>query len=169
MAIELSKLTGFLDEIGVNYDERDENTIVFPYSNDDDKILVVVKLMEDGEFLQMRTLKHLDDLVAEASEEKRNALLKWMLNKNYTTKMGTWEYDPEDHDHHIAIGCSIEDNDLTIKQFARMFKAIIDSVKVIPEMKEILGIMPAEDDLSEKEKKRQELLRQLQDLDEDGI
>ncbi len=166
MAIKITQIQGYLDDMGVNYENRDDETLVFPMSDDDNKIVIIVKVLEDGEYLQMRTLKHLDDLLAEAAEDKRVDLLKWMLGTNYKRKLGAWEYDPEDHDHHIAVGHSIEDGDLTLKQFMRMFKIVANSLDDIPEMKEILGIS---DGMSAKEKKRQELMKQLQDLEEDGI
>jgi len=166
MAIKISQIQGYLDEMGVNYEDRDNETIAFPMSDEENKIIIIVKLLEDGEYMQMRTIKHLDDLVEQASEEKRIALLKWMLNRNYVSKLGAWEYDPEDYDHHIAAGHSIEDGDLTLKQFVRIFKIISNSLDLIPEMKEVLGVS---DGMSAKEKKRQALLKQLQDLDEDGI
>ena len=166
MAIKITQIQGYLDEMGVNYENRDDETLIFPMSDEDNKIIIITKVMEDGEYIQMRTLKHLDDLVAEATEEKRVALLKWMLNKNYSRKLGAWEYDPEDHDHHISVGHSIEDGDLTMKQFMRMFKIVANSLDDIPEMKEILGVSGG---MSAKEKKRQELMKQLQELEEDGI
>jgi len=166
MAIKISKIQSYLDDMGVNYENRENDTIAFPMSDEENKIVIVIKLMEDGEYIQMRTVKHLDGLVEEASEEKRAALLKWMLHRNYISKLGAWEYDPADHDHHISIACAIEDGDLSTKQFLRMFKIIANSLDLIPEMKEVLGIS---DGMSAKEKKRQALLKQLQDLDEDGI
>jgi len=166
MAIKMSKIQSYLDELGVNYENRENETIAFPMSDEENKIVIVVKLLEDGEFLQMRTVKHLDDLVEEATEEKRADLLKWMLHRNYISKLGAWEYDPADYDHHLAVGCSIEDGDLTMKQFLRIFKVVANSLDLIPEMKEVLGIS---DGMSAKEKKKQALLKQLQELDEDGI
>ena len=164
MAIALSDVKDFLDEVGLKYQEKDEETLLFPYSDTDidEKILVAVSLLEDGEFLRMRTVKHLDDLVAEAEPEKRQALLEWMLYQNYQSKLGAWEYDPNDHDHHLAVTCGIEDNDMTKKQMMRMFAVIIKSVELIPEMKKVLGIAPSADDV---EKKRAELLAQLAELD----
>ena len=166
MAIKISKIQSYLDDMGVNYENRENDTIAFPMSDEENKIVIVIKLMEDGEYIQMRTVKHLDDLVEQASEEKRADLLKWMLHKNYVSKLGAWEYDPADHDHHIAVACSIEDGDLTTKQFLRMFKIIANSLDLIPEMKEVLGIS---DGMSAKEKKRQALLKQLEELDDGGI
>jgi len=166
MAVQISKLKGFLDKVGAKYDERDDTTLVVPMSDEENRIMIIMRLMEDGEFIQMRTIKHLDDLVEEASEEKRTDLLKWMLNQNYKSKSGAWEYDPSDHDHHFAIGHVIEDSELTEMQFMRLFKIVANSLDSIPEMKKILGI---EDQMSEKDKKRQALLKQLQELDEAGI
>lgn len=165
MAITLGKLERFLDEAGFNYKQHDDSTIVTGFSSDrDDSVTIVIRVMEDGEYLQIRTLKHLDDLVAEADAEKRDALLKWMLGKNYTTKVGAWEYDPDDHDHHFATGCPVEDGDLTSKQFMRMLAAVCQSADLIPEMKAILGLgAPVLDPV---EQKRQELLAQLRALEE---
>ncbi|GAA0681638.1 hypothetical protein GCM10009104_02920 [Marinobacterium maritimum] len=166
MAISTAKIKQYLDEVDFKYQERDSDTIVTGFTDDDsNRVMIVIRLMEDGEFLQMRTLKHLDELVEEADPEKRTELLKWMLNKNYTTKTGSWEYDPDDHDHHLSIGHVIEDGDLTYKQFLRMLGVLTKSASLIPEMKEVLGINEAA--IDPVEQKRQELLAQLRAL-EDG-
>ncbi|SEG75145.1 hypothetical protein [Marinobacterium lutimaris] len=165
MAISLAKIKQYLDEVELNYDERDENTLAVGFSSEGNKIVIVIRLMEEGEFLQMRTIKHLDGLVETADPEKRANLLTWMLNQNYSTKTGAWEYDPDDHDHHISIGHVIEDGDLTKKQFVRMLSVLTNSAKLIPEMKEILGF--GEESVDPVEQKRQELLAQLRAL-EDG-
>lgn len=163
MAISIGKIEKFLDAMDLNYQKKDENTILTGSGDDDgNRIMIVIQLQEDGEFLQLRTVKHLDDLVEEASEEKRTELLKWMLHQNYQTKNGTWEYDPTDHDHHMAIGHIIEDGDLTASQFQRMFMIIAKSMSSIPEMKKILGLVEEMDPV---EKKRQELLAQLRELE----
>lgn len=165
MAISSAKIKQYLKEVDFNYDERDANTIVTGFSDDaNNKVVIVISLMEDGEYLQMRTIKHLDDLVAEAEPERRAELLKWMLNKNYTTKNGAWEYDPDDHDHHLSIGHVIEDGDLTLKQFMRMLGVMTQSASLIPEMKQVLGIKDAA--IDPVELKRQELLAQLRALEE---
>ncbi len=165
MAISTAKIKQYLKEVDFNYDERDADTIVTGFSDDEgNKVVIVIRLMEDGEYLQMRTIKHLDDLVAEADAEQRAELLKWMLNKNYTTKTGAWEYDPDDHDHHLSIGHIIEDGDLTYKQFLRMLGVMTKSASLIPEMKQVLGINDAA--IDPVEQKRQELLAQLRALEE---
>lgn len=167
MALSLQQVKDFLEGVGLKYQEKDEETLLFPYTDSDvdEKILVVVKLQEDGEFLSMRTVKHLDDLVAEADEEKRRALLDWMLYHNYRSKLGAWEYDPSDHDHHIAVTVGVEDGEMTKKQMTRMLSVLIKSAELIPEMKKILGIEPASSGESESDKKRAELLAQLAELD----
>ncbi len=167
MAITFKDVTDFLDEIGLKYQEKDEETLLFPYSDDDinEKILVAVSLLENGEFLRMRTVKHLDDLVAEADAEKRQALLEWMLYQNYRSKLGAWEYDPTDHDHHLAVTLGIEDGGMTKKQMMRMLAVMLKSVEMIPEMKKVLGIESADSGQSEADKKRAELLAQLAELD----
>lgn len=172
MAITLKEVSDFLDGIGINYQEKDDETLLFPYTDSDtgEKILVVVNILENGDFLSMRTVKHLDDLVAEAEEEKRRALLEWMLHQNYRSKLGAWEYDPNDHDHHLAVTVGIEDGTLTKSQLTRMLAVMLKSVELIPEMKQVLGIEPAGSGMDEKEKKRAELLAQLAALDgENGI
>lgn len=166
MAITAKTLKQYLEQADFNYEERSEDTLVTGFTGDSgDSVVIAIRLMEEGEYLQMRTLKHLDDAVAEAQPERRDALLKWMLNRNYTTKLGSWEYDPDDHDHHIAIGHPIEDGDLTYKQFVRMLGTLAKSTDLIPEMKSILGL--SEPELDPVEQKRQELLAQLRAL-EDG-
>jgi ribulose 1,5-bisphosphate synthetase/thiazole synthase len=170
MAITLKEVTDFLDDVGIKYQEKDEERVIFPYSDDeiDEKILIVVSVQEDGEFLSMRTIKHLDDLVAEADEEKRRALLDWMLYQNYRSKVGAWEYDPSDHDHHLSVSMPIEDGTVSKKQMMRMLAVMVKSVELIPEMKKILGIESAVADTSETDKKRAELLAQLAELDGQG-
>jgi hypothetical protein len=167
MAITLKQVTEFLDEVGLKYQEKDDETVLFPYSDSDinEKVLIAVSVLEDGEYLRMRTVKHLDELVAEADEEKRRALLEWMLFQNYRSKLGAWEYDPSDFDHHLAVSMPIEDGTASTKQMMRMLAVMVKSVELIPEMKKILGVAPANDDQSETDKKREELLAQLRALD----
>jgi hypothetical protein len=163
MAIQLSKIEGYLNDIDFNFERRDDETILTAYSNDaGDRIMIAIKLVENGEFLQMRTVKHLDELVEQAKPEKRMELLTWMLHQNYRSKVGAWEYDPGDHDHHMYIGHAIEDGDLTQIQFMRLLKVLLNSLDSIPEMKKILGVGGADD---ETERKRRELLAQLAALD----
>lgn len=167
MATELSTLKLILDKIEINYQERDENTLILPYTGDNDsKIMVVVRLLEDGELVNIHTVQHLDDLVAQATEENRVKLLEWMLYRNYQTKIGTWEYDPSDHDIHFSCEVILEDEEINIKAFIRAFSTVLKSADVIEEMKQVLGVASAEED--EKEKKRQELLRQLRELEGDN-
>jgi hypothetical protein len=165
MAISQSKIEAYLKEMEVNYKVRDEHCIVTGFGEDPTRVVIAILLGEDGEFLEMRTVRHLDDLVAEASEEKRAKLMTWMLHENYTNKLGAWEYDPDDHDHHLSISMAIEDGDLTVKQFARMLAVLAKSAEQIPEMKAVLGIADA--GMDEKERKRQALLAQLHALDND--
>jgi hypothetical protein len=169
MAISIAKIYAFLDHLEMKYERKDDETVVTGFGDGKgNSVMVLIRLLEDGEFLQFRTLKHLDDLVAEASPEKRVELMKWMLHENYTNKNGAWEYDPADHDHHIAIGHPIEDGDLTFKQFKRMIGVMQKSTECIPEMKKVLGL--AVEELDPIERKRQELLAQLRALDSgDGI
>lgn len=162
MAITLESLEGYLKKIELNY-ERKENAIVLPYSGDNERILVAIELGNEGQWLRIRTIKHLDNLVAEATQEKRHALMQWMLYKNYQTKSGTWEYDPTDHDHQFTVEHWVLDNDLTLAQFALMMKIVLDTVEDIAEMKKVLGLEVAVDPV---EKKRQELLAQLRALEE---
>lgn len=166
MAIKLDLIEKYLYSLDLKYEKINEETINLSVSNNNDKVLIFIILHDDGEYLEVRTFKHLDDLLAEASEEKRVDLLKWMLENNYKTKFGTWEYNPENHQHHITIEHIIADGSLIEKQFTRIFNIICSSINHIPEMKKILGVAGG---LSEKEKKRQELLAQLQELDESSI
>lgn len=166
MAIQQSLIKAFLDDIGLNYQERDQETMVFSYTGDNDSsIMVVARIMEDGEYFKMHTIKHLDELMDTVSEDKKNALKDWMLYRNYSTKVGAWEYDPSDNDIHFSVEYPIEDGTLTKKQFLRGFAAVIQSADVMLEMKQVLGLAPAMDD---KERKRQELLRQLKELEGDS-
>ena len=164
MAIKQSLIKSYLEDIGINFHEKDEDTIVFPYTGDEDsKIMVVCRIMEDGEYFKMHTIKHLDDLMDSVAEDKKNALKDWMLYENYKTKTGSWEYDPSDNDIHFSVEYPIEDGDLTKMQFTRGFAVVLKSADKIPEMKKVLGLVS--DEMDEKERKRQELLRQLQELE----
>ncbi|RTE67760.1 hypothetical protein EH243_02085 [Amphritea opalescens] len=162
MAITLSKIEQYLGELDFNFQSKDETTLLTGAKDENGQVMIVIRLMEDGEFLQIRTVQHLDDLVKDSTDEHRAALLNWMLYKNYQTKLGAWEYDPSDYDHHISIGFPIEDGDVTLKQFTRMLQTIASSCELIPEMKETLGV---EVETDPKELKRQELLAQLAALD----
>lgn len=166
MAIKIEKIEEYLGELDLKFEKRKENLILVIISSEIDKLYVFIHLDENGEYIELRAIKHLDELVAEANEERRIELLKWMLNENYNKKIGTWEYNSEDHNHNFTIGHVIEDGDLTGKQFKRMLNSVARSLHDIQKMKDILN----PNALSEKEKKRISLLAQLQELDEeDGI
>lgn len=162
MAIMLSKIEQYLDFLELKYQKKDENTLLTGAKDDSGQVMIVIRLMEDGEFLQMRTVQHLDDLIKEVDEDSRIALLKWMLYANYQTKLGTWEYDSSDHDLHLSVSFPIEDGDLTAKQFARLLHTLTSSCKSIPEMKAVMGVAAEIDPV---ELKRKELLAQLAELD----
>ena len=163
MAITLSKIEQYLDALEFKYKNKSEDTLLTGAQSENGRVVIAIKLMEDGEFLQIRSVKHLDELLEEADIEGRTDLLNWMLYKNYTSKLGTWEYDPSDHDHHISVAYPVEDGDLTLKQFTRLLQVITHSCEAIPDMKKALGLVSVE--IDPKELKRQELLAQLAELD----
>ncbi|WP_299203667.1 hypothetical protein [uncultured Amphritea sp.] len=163
MAITLSRIEQYMDTLGMKYQKKDETTLLTGATDEKGQVMIAIQLMEDGEFLLIRSVKHLDDLVEEANDEKRAALMSWMLYQNYKSKLGAWEYDPSDHDHHLSVTCPIEDGDLTFKQFTRLLQVITNSCEAIPEMKKLLGLVSEEIDPIEL--KRRELLAQLAALD----
>lgn len=167
MAANISEIKAVLDQMDMNYQERDEGKIVLGYTGENDsQIMAVIRLMENGELINIHTVQHLDDFVAQATEENRVKLLEWMLYQNYKTKIGCWEYDPSDHDIHYSIELIIENGDFNEKAFMRGLVTVFKSADVIEEMKGVLGLVSAAED--DKEKKRQELLRQLQELEADS-
>ena len=166
MAIKIEKIEEYLNKMDLGFEKRKENLIVVIISGEIDKLFIVIHLDEDGKYIEISAIRHLDELIAEANEDRRIELLKWMLNENYKKKIGTWEYNSEDHNHRITVGHVIEDGGLTGKQFKRMLNSVARSLHDIQNMKDILN----PNALSEKEKKRISLLAQLQELDEeDGI
>lgn len=165
MAIKEEVIEKYLKEMSVEYKKNEDDVFLINHSSDKDEISIAVRLMDNGSYLQIKAAKHLGDLVAEVNEEVRANLLKWMLEKNYYSKLGCWEYDPKDHDYNIAVGHFIADGELTKIQFRSIYNLVSSSVNSIPEMKKSLGINT--DGFYEKEKKRQELLEQLRELDEE--
>lgn len=121
MAATLNELAKMLDKMGINYDKNDER--IHFGSKDDDQVYLFVRLLEDGELLNITV--QLDDpngnfLQVPYDHKYIKEFMGYLLHQTYQYKIGFWSYDPTDGDVRFKITHSIESNDLTEDQFKRL-------------------------------------------------
>jgi hypothetical protein len=141
VAISFETLKELMPEIGLKKfdilnEEDKEGTMLAGFSadtgdasNPELTVGVVVSLQEQGEFVQLRVIKLIDqDKVLKSPY--RSELASFFLKKNYDRKIGRWCLDPTDGDLYIDWAVAIEDNEqLTLKQIKRMFTSLVLTVK----------------------------------------
>jgi len=181
MAVELQTLSNWLNNMEIKHHMDTKDSKIFSGGNNDgNKIIVKIKLTENGEMFQIYSNLVIDDDLNELKikdHEHAGLVLQQMLKINYEEKFGTWEFDPTDGEVRFAVEIPLEDAVMTENQFQRIFKHVFNSADNFGILTKILetGELPADEEdsitdlleamlLSLKQKKA-EIARQ----DEDGI
>ncbi|MDX8396105.1 MAG: hypothetical protein R8K22_06800 [Mariprofundaceae bacterium] len=132
MAMTYDELKEYLKTMEFGYQEQKSDAghvrclaAQFMCGEDDEKPEVVfIKLHENGRFLSL-------------SEPIRyslngcqhvNEVLQTLLKINYENKMIKWGIDSSDGEIRASIECSIEDGTLTLDQFSRALKALVNTM-----------------------------------------
>jgi len=137
MATTLDQIAGFLTSKDLKFNrEYDRGMIVVPFRHEDDQpLMVVVRLEENGEFLKIFTptlFRYLDG-------PNKLALMESLLLTSWETKMLQWEYDPTDGEVRAIVEFPLEDAQLTLKQFSRAFDGLIQLVtRFYPRLKKVI-------------------------------
>ncbi len=155
MAVTLEEISGWLDQLELKYDMKDEK-IVFFLDDDNSTKMHVLKAKEEGCLFEwnMRIVNDEQDGVFKVKEhEYLSTLLAYLLQINYQTKFGTWEYDPKDGEINLNVEIPLEDAKMTFNQFKRICSLTLDTYEFTDNIKKILetGEMPKnqEDELLE--------------------
>lgn len=167
MAFTLEQITGYLDNVEFKYKhEKEEERIVLVSGDEDSTYLHFIRAKEDGDIFEwnMQILDENKDNLTIKNHKYENKVLSYILYLNYSTKFGTWEYDPSDGDIRLAVEIPLEDALMTEKQFMRIMSLMIkDAAKASDEILSILetGEIPKDDSDAEMIAKLEEMLAVL--------
>lgn len=178
MAVTLEEIAGYLEKAELKYDyDKDREVIVLASGDEDSTYAHFIRTQENGEIFkwQMQILDDNQDNLAVKEHKYLDKFLAHMLYLNYSTKFGTWEYDPSDGDVRLAVEIPLEDALMTEKQFLRIAGLMLkNGSEEAEELLEVLetGEFPKQDN-SETIAQLEAMLASLKgtdsDSDEDGI
>ena len=171
MAMTLQEVSDKLTNIGFNHSyEKEDEMIISRGTSSGETLALFIRLNEDGEFFDMSSrLLDGDDFLQTKGTKYLQALMAYLLQRNYDTKFGTWEYDSEDGTISFAVEIPLEDNILTEKQLQRITGIMIGAGDEAKNIKHILehGSLPLDGDAAAK--KIAELEAMLAQLQGSGI
>ena len=137
MATTLDQISGYLKNAELKYARDDEHhRLIIPFGGkEDETLLIVVALQENGEYLQVFSpyvLKYKDG-------PQKLPLMQTMLQISWETKMLQWEYDPSDGEVRAVIEFPLEDAPLTEKQFMRVLVSLLKMLEIFrPRLQRVL-------------------------------
>ena len=123
MSVTLEQLVGYLKTKGLKYEyKKDEERIILMSGDDNLTVAHFIRAKEDGDIFewQMQIADENNDILNIKDHKYAAKVLSHILYLNYTTKFGTWEFDPSDGDIRLAIEIPLEDAQMTEKQFNRI-------------------------------------------------
>ena len=171
MAMTLQEISDILTSNGFNHSYDKEDKIIFAKgTSSGESLALFIRLNEDGEFFDMSSrLMDGDEFLNTKGTKHLQVLMAYLLQRNFDTKFGTWEYNSEDGTISFAVEIPLEDNNLTAKQLKRITGIMISAGDEAKNIKHILakGSLPLEGD--EAAKKIAELEAMLAQLQGSGI
>ena len=123
MPVTLEQIGTLLEADEINFHHNKEKEfILFMTGNEKTSQSHFIRAKENGDIFewQMQILDDNKDMVMIKDHQHAPLALSHMLSMNYSTKFGTWEYDPSDGDMRLAVEIPLEDALMTDKQFARI-------------------------------------------------
>jgi hypothetical protein len=138
MGTTTTQIAGFLEKRGLKFvREDDKNRVLVPFNLEgNEKLLVVVALEENGEFLKLFSA----NLCKYSDGPYKLLLMQTLLMISWETKMLQWEYDPSDGEIRAMIEFPLEDAVLTERQFLRAFDALVQLVVTyFPRVKSVIA------------------------------
>lgn len=106
-------------EVKYLYDS-DKEVFVISFSPN----VILVRLEENGEFLQFRTL----NFYQYKEGNNKAMILQVLAHINYQRKLVKFGYDPGDGEINACVDIPIEDNQLTNMQFFRSMAALLEAL-----------------------------------------
>jgi len=142
MGIQKEVIEKFFKEKDWTYkdEERENGTVLYklPFAfkndrNEEADVMLLVILEEPSEsgyeFIAFRVLNMLDGNKVKESKFLPE-LMKYVLQKNYQKKIGSWALDPDDGDLYVSCVLPLEDSgQLTNKQMGRICNNLLKSAK----------------------------------------
>lgn len=150
MGTTLPQISAYLDHHNLSYQSQPEKSriLIQVEIGQDEKLLVVIQLDEDGRFFKLFAP---EVLAGVQDHPHRAAILQTMLSISWETKMLQWEYDPSDGEIRAIVEFPLEDSTLTAQQFNRCFTGLVEIVGswALPRLHEVMetGIDPGDTDL----------------------
>lgn len=122
MPIMIEDIRNFLDskEVKYLYDSQKE-TLVISFTPH----VLLIKLEENGEFLQFRTL----NFYQYKKGKYKQVILQMLVAMNYKRKLVKFGYDPEDGEINACVDIPIEDAVFTSAQFFRCMAALLEALE----------------------------------------
>ena len=176
MAFTLEQISTWLNEKDTKHKhDTDKGVIFFASGNSETTQSHFIRATENGEMFtwQMQILDSDLDSINVKDSQYLLQILSHMLYMNYSTKFGTWEFDPSDGDIRLVVEIPVEDAVMTEKQFSRIYGFMTtnaqegaDAIRSIVKT----GKAPLDsDEAAKKIAELEEMLRKLQATSEDEI
>lgn len=146
-----------LEEIGAYFNndvkfeiDTEQESLIFGMTDGTEKGMVFIRARENGEVfsLEMEPLNEDQSRFDIPSNHPHVHLaLPQLLFANYSTKFGTWEYDPNDGDLKFSIEFPIEDGTITQKQFERILSGVSSAFEYQAQFRHVLetGTLPVQE------------------------
>ena len=149
MAVTLEEISGWLDQLEYKYTLKDGKAVLMT-GNDTYTNIHFITPRDDGRIFEwsMNMLDMENKSAFKVKEHKYlQTLLRYLLQLNYTTKFGTWEYNSESGLIAFNVEIPLEDATMTFKQFERICSmTMMDTLESTNNIRTILetGEMPEE-------------------------
>ena len=180
MAMSIKEISDVFTEIGWKHRfSENEEVIISGGGDEDNNLMFITNSDDDGELFNMvgRIMDDDNNQINAKDHKHVNALMAYLLLRNYETKFGTWEFDIENGVISFAVEIPLEDNKLTAKQLERITRVMNSSGEEASNIKHILETGKVKEEMSDAEMiaKLESLIAMMKDnsssdsSDSDGI
>ncbi|MDF1884109.1 YbjN domain-containing protein [Sulfurimonas sp. SAG-AH-194-C21] len=172
MAMTLKEVSTIFTELDFEHKLIEEKDLILSAGgNKNNRLAYYIRCRDEDKTFDMAA-QLLDDETNHISvkgSQHMPTLMAYLLLRNYQTKFGTWELDPEDGDIKFTVEIPLEDNTLTKAQLKRIIKIMNSTSDEAKDIKSIVatGKLPLDED--EAAKKIAELEAMLAQLQGSGI
>ena len=140
MAVTLQEIAGWLEEQEFKFQQEDEKIIMMT-GGDDNTNFHVIKARDEGKIFEWK-MSIVDEEKKDQLKVKEHKhllpLLTYLLQINFQTKFGTWEYDPADGEIALNVEIPLEDATMTFNQFKRICTLTMDTSEYTENIASIL-------------------------------
>jgi hypothetical protein len=137
LAVTIPQVTSALKQKGLKFGQPDETTILMGFGSAKDSIKVILRVLENGEYIDMRTL-----LLATCADDNSNleSLQAELLQQNLDYKMVKFCRDTEDGEIAARVCLPLEDNpSITADQLSTLIGALVSRCnEVLPTINKLI-------------------------------